>query len=182
MSTSSADQSIIEHFLDTLWLEKGLSANSIDSYRRDLTTFSTWLASRDKELSRARREDLLGYLADRMGAGIKARSTARALSCLRSLYRYLLRENRINEDPTLRIENPKVGRPLPDTLTESDVEKLLAAPDTTTPIGVRDRTMLEVLYASGLRVSELVSLTLTDVNMRQGVVRVMGKGSKERLV
>ncbi|MEX0943347.1 MAG: site-specific tyrosine recombinase XerD [Pseudomonadales bacterium] len=182
MSTSSADQSIIEHFLDTLWLEKGLSANTIDSYRRDLTTFSTWLASRDKELSRARREDLLGYLADRMGAGIKARSTARALSCLRSLYRYLLRENRINEDPTLRIENPKVGRPLPDTLTESDVEKLLAAPDTTTPIGVRDRTMLEVLYASGLRVSELVSLTLTDVNMRQGVVRVMGKGSKERLV
>lgn len=182
MTLSTADESLIEHFLDTLWLEKGLSRNTIDSYRRDLTAFSAWLAARNKELVQVRREDLLGYLADRMGAGIKARSTARALSCLRSLYRYLLREKRINEDPTLRIENPKVGRPLPDTLTESDVEKLLAAPDTTTPIGIRDRTMFEVLYASGLRVSELVSLTVTDVNIRQGVVRVMGKGGKERLV
>jgi integrase/recombinase XerD len=182
VTLSTADESLIEHFLDTLWLEKGLSRNTIDSYRRDLTAFSVWLAARNKELVQVRREDLLGYLADRMGAGIKARSTARALSCMRSLYRYLLREKRIKEDPTLRIENPKVGRPLPDTLTETDVEKLLAAPDTTTPIGIRDRTMFEVLYASGLRVSELVSLTVTDVNIRQGVVRVMGKGSKERLV
>jgi integrase/recombinase XerD len=117
-----------------------------------------------------------------MGSGIKARSTARALSCLRSFYRYLLREKVIKVDPTLRIENPKLGRPLPDSLTESDVERLLAAPDLTTPIGIRDRAMLEVLYACGLRVTELVSLRLTDMNLRQGVLRVMGKGSKERLV
>jgi integrase/recombinase XerD len=182
VSLSSADRSLIESFLDALWLEKGLSRNTLDSYRRDLVSFSTWLASRRKNLLEVRREDLLAYVSDRMGQGIKARSTARALSCLRNLYRYLLRENRIAEDPTLRIENPKLGRPLPDTLTETDVERLLAAPDVSTPIGLRDRTMLEVLYASGLRVTELVSLGVTDVNLRQGVVRVIGKGSKERLV
>lgn len=182
MSLSSADRSLIEGFLDALWLEKGLSRNTLDSYRHDLVSFSTWLASRRKNLLEVRREDLLAYLGERMGQGIKARSTARGLSCLRNLYRYLLRENRITEDPTLRIDNPKLGRPLPDTLTETDVERLLAAPDVSTPIGLRDRTMLEVLYASGLRVSELVSLGVTDVNLRQGVVRVIGKGSKERLV
>jgi integrase/recombinase XerD len=122
------------------------------------------------------------YLSDRMAKGIQSRSTARALSCLRGLYRYLLRENMISEDPTLQIQSPKLGRPLPGSLSESEVERLLAAPDVKTAIGYRDRTMLEVLYACGLRVSELVGLRLTDVNLRQGVVRVMGKGSKERLV
>ncbi|MCB1692544.1 MAG: site-specific tyrosine recombinase XerD, partial [Pseudomonadales bacterium] len=133
-------------------------------------------------LTDARREDILGFLADRLGAGMKARSTARSLSCLRGLYRYLLRENLVAEDPTLRVDNPRLGRPLPHTLNESEVERLLAAPDTETAIGMRDRTMLEVLYATGLRVSELVSLELPDVNLRQGVVRVVGKGNKERLV
>jgi integrase/recombinase XerD len=175
-------QPLIETYLDSLWLEKGLSQNTLDSYRRDLKAFAEWLGERNKQIVTVRREDLLAYLAHRMGKGIKARSTARALSCLRGLYRYLLRENKIEEDPTLRVENPKLGRPLPDTLTESDVEKLLAAPDIRTPIGLRDRTMLEVLYASGLRVTELVSLAVTDINVRQGVVRVIGKGSKERLV
>lgn len=182
MPPSPSDQTLIEGFIDNLWLEKGLSNNTLEAYRRDLIAFAAWLDTRSKTLTTVRREDLLAYLAARMGSGIKARSTARALSCLRSLYRYLLRENRIAEDPTLRIENPKLGRKLPDTLTETDVERLLSAPDTGTAIGLRDRTMLEVLYASGLRVSELVNLRLTDVNMRQGVVRVMGKGSKERLV
>ena len=159
-----------------------MSQNTLDSYQRDLKALTKWLDESNRSLQSVRREDLLKYLADRMGSGIKARSTARALSCLRSFYRYLLREKVIKVDPTLRIENPKLGRPLPDSLTESDVERLLAAPDLTTPIGIRDRAMLEVLYACGLRVTELVSLRLTDMNLRQGVLRVMGKGSKERLV
>lgn len=182
MTLHAADQTLIETFIDNLWLEKGLAQNTLDAYRRDITQFAAWLREHDIDLTRARREDLLRYLAHRMGAGAKARSTSRALSCLRSLYRYLLRENRIAVDPTLRVDNPKLGRPLPDTLSESEVERLLNAPDVSTPIGMRDRTMLELLYACGLRVSELVNLEVTDVNLRQGVVRVLGKGSKERLV
>ncbi|MEO2177640.1 MAG: site-specific tyrosine recombinase XerD [bacterium] len=176
----STNEQIIEKFLDALWLEKGLSQNTLESYRRDLEAFNHWLSKRD--LIAVKRQHLTQYLADRMGRGIKARSTARALSCLRGLYRYLLRENVISEDPTLKIENPKLGRPLPDSLTETDIEALLRSPDVATTIGLRDRTMLEVLYASGLRVTELVTLKLTDINLRQGVVRVMGKGNKERLV
>ena len=176
------EEKLVEQYLDSLWLEKGLSQNTLDSYRQDLKAFTNWLAHRPRMLKGVRREDLLQYLTDRMSKGIKARSTARALSCLRSFYRYLLRENLIDEDPTLRIDNPRLGRPLPGSLTESDVEKLLSAPDITTTIGLRDRTMLEVLYASGLRVTELVTLQLNDINLRQGIVRVMGKGSKERLV
>ena len=173
---------IIDKFLDSQWLEKGLSRNTLESYGRDLKAYSVWLEQQPLELLQARREDLLRYLAARMGSGSKARSTARALSCLRGLYRYLLRENLIRLDPTLRIDNPKLGRPLPDTLSEQDIDRLLGAPDPLTLLGLRDRTMLEVLYATGLRVTELVSLRLTDINLRQGVVRVMGKGNKERLV
>lgn len=182
MSPSTADQALIEQFIDSLWLERGLARNTLESYSRDLRAFAGWLASKGKTITSVHRTDINAWLVHRMESGIKARSTARALSCLRSLYRYLLRENRITEDPTLRIENPKLGRPLPDTLTEADVDKLLAAPDIETPVGFRDRTMLELLYATGLRVTELVTLKLTDVNIRQGVVRVIGKGSKERLV
>ncbi|MCB1647276.1 MAG: site-specific tyrosine recombinase XerD [Pseudomonadales bacterium] len=173
---------LIDQYLDALWLEKGLSQNTLDSYRRDLRHFSDWLIQRSRSLLTARREDILAYLAARMSQGLKSRSTARCLSCLRGLYRYLLRENRISTDPSLRIDNPRTGRPLPDTLTEADVEALLAAPDVSTSLGLRDRAMLEVLYATGLRVTELVTLQLTQVNLRQGVVRVTGKGSKERLV
>ena len=176
---------LVTEFLGSLWLEKGLSKNTLESYGRDLSAFETWLhesSSSGRELETVRREDLLQYLSFRLTAGIQARSTARSLSCLRGLYRYLLRENKINEDPTLQIDNPKLGRPLPATLTEADVERLLQTPDITTAIGMRDRTMMEVLYATGLRVSELVALQLTEVNLRQGVVRIMGKGSKERLV
>lgn len=175
---------LVREFLDSLWLEKGLSNNTLESYGRDLRAFEAWLddSMSGRKLEAVRREDLLRYLSDRLSAGITARSTARALSCLRSLYRYLLRENKIKEDPTLQIENPKIGRPLPTTLTEKDVERLLATPDISTAIGMRDRTMLELLYATGLRVTELVALQLTEVNLRQGVVRIMGKGSKERLV
>ncbi|HJN53106.1 MAG: site-specific tyrosine recombinase XerD [Pseudomonadales bacterium] len=177
-----SDQAVISGFLDSLWMEKGLSDNTLSSYRRDLQIFTRWLTPRNKALLAASRQDILQYLSYRLGQGIKARSTARLLATLRGLYRYLLRENRIEEDPTLRVENPKLGRSLPDALTEQDVEKLLEAPDVSTAIGCRDRTMLELLYACGLRVSELVTLSVSNVNLRQGVIRIIGKGNKERLV
>jgi len=177
-----ADQALIDTFLDALWLEKGLSENTLKSYRNDLEKLGDWVSSQGISLLTLRRADMNSYLSYRMQRGLKARSTARCLSCVRAFYRYLLRENKIGVDPTLQVENPKLGRPLPDTLTEADVEKLLAAPDTSTPIGMRDRTMLEVLYACGLRVSELTNLKMSEINLRQGVVRIVGKGSKERLV
>ena len=176
------DQSLIERFLDSQWLEKGLSDNTLKAYRQDLGSFAAWLDQTGVGLLKVRRESVLRYLAYRMDRGLKARSTARSLSCLRALYRFLLREHLVTEDPTLRVENPKLGRPLPDTLTEQDVERLLAAPDIETAIGMRDRTMLEVLYACGLRVSELTGLRLNEINLRQGVLRIVGKGSKERLI
>jgi integrase/recombinase XerD len=177
-----SDQAIIDNFLDNLWLEKGLSENTLSAYRRDLVAFSGWLEEKNLDLLAVSRTHISQYLSHRLGLGLQARSTARMLSCTRSLYRYLLRENQLAEDPTLRVENPRLGRPLPDSLTELDVEKLLAAPDVETPLGLRDRTMLEVLYGCGLRVSELVKLRISEVNMRQGVVRIVGKGGKERLV
>ncbi len=182
MAVPAGDESLIQQYLDSLWLEKGLSRNTLESYGRDLETLSRWLDRHDKTLLEVRREDILSWLASRMDQGITSRSTARSLSCLRGFYRFQLRENRMTDDPTLRIENPKTGRPLPGTLSEKDVESLLAAPDVGTAIGLRDRAMLEILYASGLRVSELVNLRLTEINLRQGVLRITGKGSKERLV
>ena len=180
--TTVSDQALIDRFLDRLWLEKGLSDNTLKAYRSDLEKFGDWAQGHAKSIMAIRREDVLRYLSHRMDKGLKARSTARCLSCLRALYRYLLREKMLSYDPTLRIENPKLGRPLPETLTERDVEYLLAAPDINTSLGVRDRTMLEVLYACGLRVSELTNLKLSEINLRQGVIRIVGKGSKERLV
>ena len=177
-----ADQALIDAFLDALWLERGLSENTLKSYRHDLEKLGGWVSGQGTTLLTLRRADMNTYLSYRMQRGLKARSTARCLSCVRAFYRYLLRENKIDVDPTLQVENPKLGRPLPDTLTEADVEKLLAAPDTSSPIGMRDRTMLEVLYACGLRVSELTNLKMSEINLRQGVVRIVGKGSKERLV
>ncbi len=182
LTTNTADQSLIDGFIDALWLEKGLSHNTLSAYRQDLQSFVNWLSANDLHLTNVRREQLLRYLSFRMGLGMHARSTSRALSCLRGFFRYLLAEHRIAEDPTLRVENPKLGRPLPDSLTEGDVDRLLSAPDLDTVIGFRDRTMLEVLYACGLRVTELVTLELNQVNLRAGVVRVLGKGAKERLV
>ena len=178
----SPDQSLIDRFLEALWLEKGLSENTLKSYRHDVEAYSAWLFENSQTLVDARRADINLYLSNRLQKGLKARSTARSLSCLRALYRYMLREKIIVDDPTLRVDNPKLGRPLPDTLTELDVEMLLEAPDVRTPLGMRDRTMLEVLYACGLRVSELTGLRLGEINLRQGVLRIVGKGSKERLV
>jgi len=179
---NTADQALIDKFLDALWLEKGLSENTLKSYRYDLTAYAAWLFENNRSMADVRRADINLYLSYRLQKGLKARSTARSLSCLRALYRYMLREKLIQNDPTLRVENPKLGRPLPATLTELDVEKLLEAPDIATPLGLRDRTMLEVLYACGVRVSELTGLMLGEINLRQGVIRIVGKGSKERLV
>ena len=175
------DLRAIGRYLDSLWLERGLAAQTLDSYRTDLTLLAGWLAGRGG-LYAARRGDLLEHLAWRIQAGYQARSTARLLSCLRGFYRHALREGLVNEDPTLDIAMPQLGRPLPDSLSEADVEALLAAPDISDTLGLRDRCMLEVLYACGLRVSELVGLRLDQLNLRQGIVRIVGKGSKERLV
>lgn len=173
---------LIDRFLDALWLEKGLADNTRLAYGSDLALFNGWLGEQDVSLERAGRELILDHLAWRLAQGYKARSTARFLSGVRGFYRYCLREGLIAEDPTLQVELPQLGKPLPKSLSEADVEALLAAPETEDPLGLRDRAMLEVLYACGLRVSELVGLTLEQLNLRQGVVRVFGKGSKERLV
>jgi integrase/recombinase XerD len=181
-SLSEQDSDLIERFSDAMWLERGLSENTLSAYRSDLQSLAGWLRINGSDLEHAARHELLAYLQQRVEAGVKPRSSARLLSSMRRFYRYLLRESVIAEDPSARIDAPKLGRPLPKTLTEGEVEQLLAAPDTATPMGLRDRAMLEVLYASGLRVSELVGLQLTQVNLQQGLVKVMGKGSKERLV
>jgi len=173
----------IERYIDALWMEKGLSDNSLSSYRRDLRQFHEWLAgSRGSSITRADRASLHAYLGARLQQGRSPRSTARFMSCVRGFYRYLLREGRITVDPTLDVDSPKLGRPLPKSLSEAEVDLLLQAPDLDLPLEFRDRTMLELLYACGLRVTELTSLQLGQVSLNQGVVRVFGKGSKERLV
>ncbi|HKM37634.1 MAG TPA: site-specific tyrosine recombinase XerD [Thiopseudomonas sp.] len=176
------DLSALTRFLDAAWLQRGLADNTRMAYRSDLEHFAQWLLPRGQTLQQVRRETLLEYLSWRLETGYKARSSARFLSGARGFYQYALEEGLIVENPTLQIELPQIGRSLPDTLSEADVEALLAAPDIEELLGLRDRCMLEVLYACGLRVTELISLTLDQLNMRQGVVRVMGKGSKERLV
>jgi len=182
MSATYPDGVVIEHYLSALWLERGLSENTLTSYRSDLESCSRWLRSQSLDLLGASESDVQAYLASRFEARNSARSVARSLSCLRGFYAYCLREGKVESNPTAMIESPKLGRPLPKSLTEDDVERLLQAPDSDTPLGVRDKTMLELLYATGLRVSELVGLELSQINPRQGVVRVMGKGGKERLV
>jgi len=182
MNPAADEQQLIEFYLDAQWMEKGLSENSLSSYRRDLANWGQWLAGEGESLLGASEVLLRQYLAFRFSNKLSPRSTSRSLSCLRGFYRYQVRENRIRTDPTANITNPRLGRPLPKTLTEKDVELLLATPDIGSAIGLRDRTMLEILYATGLRVSELMGLTMSQVNIRQGVVRVMGKGGKERLV
>lgn len=179
---SAPGHPLIDRFLDSLWLEKGLADNTRASYRSDLALFNGWLEGRGIELRNAGREAILDHLAWRLENGYQARSTARLLSGLRGFYRYLLREGDIAVDPTLRVELPRVGRPLPKAISETDVEALLAAPDIDDPLGLRDRAMLEVLYACGVRVSELAGLTLEQISLRQGVLRAFGKGRKERLV
>ena len=176
------DVRAIERYLESLWLERGLARQTLAAYRTDLEMLAAWLTRRGAGLLGASRSLLMEHLAWRIGEGYHARSTARLLSCIRGFYRHALRQSLIIEDPTLDIALPKLGRSLPRSLGEADVEALLDAPDVDDTLGLRDRCMLEVLYACGLRVTELVGLRLDQVNIRQGVVRVTGKGSKERLV
>lgn len=179
---SESDAALLERFLDVLWLERGLTPNTLAAYRSDLEQFALWLDGQGGGLLLAQREALLAYLQKRSIEGARPRSTARLLSSLRRFYRYLVRERLREDDPSARIDSPRLGRPLPKSLTEEEVEALLNAPDITTPLGLRDRAMLETLYATGLRVSELVGLTVTQISLTQGVVKVIGKGRKERLV
>jgi len=174
---SAADSALLDVFCDALWLEDGLAKNTLASYRRDLSQLAAYLGQRG--LDTATEADLFSYLATRAG---RSSSAARRLSSLKRFYQYCLRERRIAVDPTLKLDPPKPPRRFPKSLSEADVEALLAAPDCGTSRGLRDRAMLEVLYASGLRVSELVALKIFEANLDAGVVRVLGKGAKERLV
>ncbi len=178
---------IVEQFLDSVWMERGLSENTLAAYRSDLKKFINWLSgdsntATSEQLITAERQQVENYLSDLNKREISASSRARLLSTLRLFYAHLLREKHITVDPVALIDAPKLGRALPKSLTEGDVEALLMAPDTSTLLGLRDRVLFEVLYATGLRVSELVGLLLTQVNLQQGVIRVIGKGNKERLV
>ena len=180
VSANIASDRLIDGFIDNVWLEKGLSQNTLNAYRQDLSNFSNWL--NPVYLEKANKINLLDYLAYRLKQGYSSRSTARSLSSLRAFYAYLLSKSLIIENPTSKIQSPKLGHSLPKVLSEEDVEKLINAPSTKEPIGLRDRAMLELLYACGLRISELINLDVLNLNLRQGVVKVLGKGGKERLV
>ena len=171
----------VDAFIDALWLEEGLAKNTLLAYRRDLTSLLQWLQGRNVNLASVLEGDLQAYFADRH-ASTKATSANRRLTVFKRYFRWALRERRVQSDPTLKLQSAKQALRVPKTLTEAQVEALLAAPDTQTALGVRDRAMLELMYASGLRVSELVSLTTLNVQTHDNVLRVLGKGAKERLV
>ena len=178
----SPDTQLLDQFLDGIWLESGLSANTLAAYRTDLLAFQIWLAKKGLTLEQVTRADLLAYLAANVRAGLSPRSSARHLSTLRRFYRYLLIQGRTKVDPTADVRSPVIGRPLPKNISEQGVEKLLSTPPRDTALGSRDRAMLETMYASGLRVSELVGLTLNELDLTTGLVRVVGKGGRERIV
>ncbi|RDH84883.1 MAG: site-specific tyrosine recombinase XerD [endosymbiont of Galathealinum brachiosum] len=178
----SGEQALLERFLDALWMEHGLSQNTLSAYKNDLSNLALWLFENKRNLLKAEQVDLQAFLAHRFEIGSKNRSAARLLSSMRRFYAWLLRERKIQIDPVALIEAPKPEQPLPKTLTEQQIEDLLNAPDLNDDLGIRDKAMLETIYATGLRVSELVGLEFSQVSLDPGVVRVMGKGGKERLV
>ncbi len=177
-----ASEALIDKFIDAIWMERGLSKNTLGAYRADLIALARWLPSIDSLIERASKADLLAFIAHRVDNGAKPRSTARQLSSFRRFFRYLVREKLIDTDPTVDIEMPRIGRSLPKSLSEQEVEDLLAAPAIEDPLGHRDRAMLELLYATGVRVSELINLKLSQINLNQGVLRIVGKGDRERLI
>jgi len=176
------DLARIEQFLDALWLEKNLAENTLASYRRDLNMVAQWLTRHSLTLLTVQAGDLQSLFAERLEGGYKATSSARMLSAIRRLFQYLYREKARDDDPSALLSSPKLPQRLPKDLSEAQVERLLQAPCLDRPIELRDKAMLELLYATGLRVSELVGLSMSDISLRQGVVRVIGKGNKERLV
>ena len=179
---ANTNADLIDAFCDQVWLQDGLAAASLASYRRDLAQFAAWLVPRGVSLPAARRDDVEAFLAEQFRRKAKATSIARRLSSLRRFYALQVQQGTLDVDPTLRVRAPRLPRRLPKNLTEAQVEALLAVPEVSATLGLRDRAMLETLYATGLRVSELVGLKLSQVSLEMGVVRVLGKGSKERLV
>ena len=173
---------VIDRFLDAIWMERGLSENTLGAYRADLLALNQRLTSKGVDLVSASKSDILDYISWRVEGGAKPRSTARQLSSFRRFFRYLLREGVISDDPTAQIAMPKIGRALPTSLTEEEVDALLGAPNVSESLGHRDRAMLELLYATGLRVSELINLKQSQINFNQGVLRIVGKGDRERLI
>jgi len=180
-NTDSADPAV-SRFLDAACRERGLSENTLAAYRADLTALARWLAERNVPIMRTTRADLQDFIAWRVRVGARPSSTARQLSSFRRFFHYFAREGAIREDPTAQIAMPKFARSVPRSLTEEEVEALLSAPVVSDPLGNRDHTMLEVLYATGLRVSELVNLRQGQIDLTQGVIRVPGKGDRERLI
>ena len=178
----SSSEELVDRFLDAIWMERGLSANTLGAYRADLMTLRRRLSEKNIPIEEAEKADLLEFIAGRVESGAKPRSTARQLSSFRRFFRYIMREGLRDSDPTADIEMPRIGRSLPKTLTEDEVDSLLQAPNTDEPLGHRDRAMLELLYATGLRVSELINLKQSQVNFNQGVLRIVGKGDRERLI
>ena len=175
-------EELVDRFLDAIWMERGLSQNTLGAYRADLMTLSRGLAEQDKSIDLADKADLLAFIAKRVESGAKPRSTARQLSSFRRFFRYIMREGLRDSDPTADIEMPRIGRSLPQTLSEDEVDLLLSAPITEEPLGHRDRAMLELLYATGLRVSELINIQQSQINFNEGVLRIVGKGDRERLI
>jgi integrase/recombinase XerD len=180
-SSSTEQHPLVDAFIEALWLEGGLSPNTLAAYRRDMQGFSQWLEAQDLHLDNAGEHDVQAYFADRFDQ-TRASTANRRLTVLRRFYQWALRDKYLSADPTLKLLTARQAPRLPKTLSEAQVEALLAAPNTETPLGLRDRAMLELLYASGLRVSELVGLPMLSLNLREGVLRITGKGNKERLV
>lgn len=179
---SAADLQDIEQFCDHVWMEQGLADATLSSYRTDLTLFAAWLAQAKSGLLEAGHIQIQTYLAYRFEQKYSGRSTARLLSSLRKFYGYLCQQHRLKVDPTQQIENPKIQPPVPKSISEEDIELLLSQPELETALGLRDKAMLELLYSSGLRITELISIEMNQIGFVQGVMRVIGKGNKERLV
>ena len=180
--TVARSEELVDRFLDAIWMERGLSQNTLGAYRADLMTLARGLSRDSKSIDMADKADLLAFIAHRVENGAKPRSTARQLSSFRRFFRYIMREGLRDNDPTTDIEMPRIGRSLPKTLSEEEVDALLNAPNTDESLGHRDRAMLELLYATGLRVSELINLKQSQINFNQGVLRIVGKGDRERLI
>ena len=179
---SDSDRQILDAFIDNIWIEKGLSQNTLDSYRSDLEQFSKWLEKNNLSYLKTSKKEILSYLSFLFQKGLGSKTVARKLSSLKSFFRYLVFKSIIPNDPSSEVETPKLLKSIPKSISEKEVEALLAAPDEKTDIGLRDKTMMETLYSCGLRISELTNLELLNLNLRQGVIRVIGKGQKERLV
>ena len=179
---NSEERLVIDAFIDTIWIEKGLSTNTLNSYKSDLEKYFNWIESNSLKYKELSRSDVLEYLAYLFGQKLEGKSVARNLSSLKAFHNYLILKDITKSNPCEKIETPKFVKSIPSSLSENEVEKLLDAPDENTFIGLRDKTMIETLYSCGLRISELVDLEIIHVNLRQGVIRVLGKGQKERLV